>query len=142
MATRVDASAARDPNLWVEPVGSTIVARLRGAPTAEMLRECEQRVVELAQDTKHVRVLYDALELVAPKVELVLLHQQLAAEQRATLTAGTSLRTAILVADTRSAYLARIAFGRVGEDHYRVFYNDLGAAMKWLEGPRIEAPPG
>ncbi|MBC5781424.1 hypothetical protein H8N03_00625 [Ramlibacter sp. USB13] len=134
MASRPEARAARDPNLWVEPVGSTIVARLRGAPTAEMLRECEQRVVELARDTKHVRVLYDALELVAPEVQLVLLHQQLAAERGASLGAA-SLRTAILVADTRSAYLARIAFGQVGEDHCRVFYNDLGAAMKWLEAP-------
>lgn len=127
-----EAGVARDPNLWVEPVGSTIVARLRGKPTADMLRECERRVMELARDTRHVRVLYDALELVAPEVELVLLHQQLAAAQRATLDAA-SLRTAILVKDTRSAYLARIAFGHVGEEHYRVFYSDLRAAMNWLE---------
>jgi hypothetical protein len=132
MAALPDAGAVRHPNLWVEPVGSTIVARLRGKPSAEMLRECEGRVMELARETPHVRVLYDALELVAPEVELVLLQQQLAAERPAILHAA-SLRTAILVTDTRSAYLARIAFGHVGEDHYRVFYSDLGAAMKWLE---------
>lgn len=131
--------AARDPNLWVKPVGSTIVARVRGAPTAEMLRQCERRVMELARDTKHVRVLYDALELVAPEVGLVRLHQQLAAEHRAAL-AAVSLRTAILVADTRSAFLARIAFGQVGEERYRVFYNDLGAAMAWLESSQAVEP--
>lgn len=122
-----------DPNLWVEPVGSVIVARLRGVPTAQMLRECEQRVAELAADTQRVRVLYDALELSAPQVELVMLHQELATAKAATL--GGALRTAILVPDTRLAYLARIAFGHVGEANYRVFYSDLGAAMKWLEEP-------
>jgi len=124
----------QDPSLWVEPVGSVIVARLRGSPTAEMLRECERRVVELARDTQHVRVLYDALELVAPEVELVLLQQRMEADKHATLGPVT-LRTAILVPSTRIAYLARIAFGHVGEANYRVFYNDYGAALKWLETP-------
>lgn len=119
--------------LWVEPVGSVIVARLRGKPTPELLRECEQRVLALARDTNHVRVLYDALELVAPEMELVLLQQQLDSQKAATLSGAASLRTAILVPNTRIAYLARIAFGHVGEANYRVFYNDLGAAMKWLE---------
>jgi len=122
----------QDASIWVEPVGSVLVARLRGMPTAEMLLECEQRVLELARDTQQIRVLYDALELAAPKMELVLLQQRLDTARKATLGA-VSLRTAILVPDTRIAYLARIAFGHVGEDNYRVFYNDLGAAMKWLE---------
>ena len=121
-----------DSNLWVEPVGSIIVARLRGKPTAEMLQECEQRVLELARDTRQVRVLYDALELVAPEIELVLLQQRLDTEKKASLSEAT-LRTAILVPNTRIAYLARIAFGHVGESHYRVFYNDVGAALRWLE---------
>jgi hypothetical protein len=122
----------QDSSIWVEPVGSVLVARLRGMPTAEMLHECERRVLELARDTRQLRVLYDALELVAPEMELVLLQQRLDAAKKATL-GGVSLRTAILVPDTRIAYLARIAFGHAGEDNYRVFYNDLGAAMKWLE---------
>ena len=121
-----------DSNLWVEPVGPVIVARLRGMPTAEMLLECEQRVVELARDTQHPRVLYDAMELEAPKIELVLLQQRLNAEQKTSLRAQ-SLHTAILVPNTRIAYLARIAFGHVGESNYRVFYNDYGAALKWLD---------
>jgi hypothetical protein len=130
----VSMAAMQNPALWVEPVGSVIVARLRGVPSAEMLRECEQRVVELARDTQHVRVLYDALELVAPEIELVLLQQRLDSEKRASLGAE-SLRTAILVSNTRVAYLARIAFGHIGEANYRVFYNDLAAAMKWLDAP-------
>jgi hypothetical protein len=121
-----------DPSLWVETVGSVIVARLRGTPTAEMLRECEQRVLALARDTRKVRVLYDALELVAPEIDLVLLQQRLEADKQASLRAA-SMRTAILVPDTRLAYLSRIAFGHVGEANYRVFYNDLGAALRWLE---------
>lgn len=122
----------QDQRLWVEPVGSVIVARLRGKPTAEMLRECEARVLELTRDTRHVRVLYDALELEPPEMDLVLLQRQLDSERHAGL--GTaSLRTAILVPNTRIAYLSRIAFGHAGETGYRVFYNDLSAALKWLE---------
>jgi hypothetical protein len=30
-------------------------------------------------------------------------------------------------------YLARIAFGQFGEGEYREFYNDLTAALRWLE---------
>lgn len=124
----------RDPAIWVEPVGSVIVARLRGKPTAEMLRECEQRVLDLARDTQQVRVLYDALELEAPEMELVLLQQRLDTGKKDNLRAA-SLRTAILVPNTRIAYLSRIAFGHAGEANYRVFYNDFGAALKWLEQP-------
>lgn len=124
----------RDPAIWVEPVGSVIVARLRGKPTAEMLRECEQRVLDLARDTRQVRVLYDALELEAPEMELVLLQQRLDTDKKENLSAA-SLRTAILVPNTRIAYLSRIAFGHAGEANYRVFYNDFGAALKWLEQP-------
>ena len=125
--------SARDGNIWVEPVGSVIVARVRGRPTAEMLRECEERVLELARDTQQVRVLYDALELEAPEMELVLLQQRLDEGKKNALKAA-SLRTAILVPNTRIAYLSRIAFGHAGEGQYQVFYNDFGAALKWLEG--------
>lgn len=123
-----------DPGIWVEPVGNVIVARLRGKPTAEMLRECAQRVLDLARDTQQVRVLYDALELVDPEMEMVLLQQRLDTDKKASL-GGACLRTAILVPNTRIAYLSRIAFGHAGEDNYRVFYNDYGAALKWLEAP-------
>jgi hypothetical protein len=110
------------------------VARIRGHVPAELLRECEDRVLELARETQHVRVLYDGLELEAPEMEVVLFQQQLEIAKRAHLRSA-SLRTALLVPNTRIAYLARIAFGHAGESNYRVFYNDLGAALKWLEDP-------
>lgn len=122
----------QDQRIWVEPVGSVIVARLRGKPTAELLRECEARVLELTRDTRQVRVLYDALELEPPDMDLVLLQKQLDSQRQAGLGAA-SLRTAILVPNTKIAYLSRIAFGHAGEANYRVFYNDLSAALKWLE---------
>jgi hypothetical protein len=122
----------QDQRIWVEPVGSVILARLRGKPTAELLRECEARVMDLARDTRQVRVLYDALELEAPEMDLVLLQKQLHSDRQDSLGAGL-LRTGILVANTRIAYLARIAFGHAGEASYRVFYNDLSGALKWLE---------
>jgi hypothetical protein len=122
----------QDERIWVEPVGSVIVARLRGKPTADLLRECEARVLELTRDTPHVRVLYDALELEPPEMNLVLLQKQLDSDRKDSLRAA-SLRTAILVPNTRIAYLARIAFGHAGEANYRVFYSDLSAALKWLD---------
>lgn len=43
--------------------------------------------------------------------------------------AADGLRWAIVVPNTRLAYLARLAFG---EGDYRVFYGDVVAAVKWL----------
>ena len=111
-------------HIWVEPVGSVIVARLRGKPTAELILECEARVLELTRDTRHVRVLYDALELEPPEMALVLLQKQLDSGRKESIGAA-SLRTAIVVPNTKIAYLSRIAWGHVGESDYRVFYNDL-----------------
>ena len=59
-------------------------------------------------------------------------YEQLDAEKKDNL-GSASLRTAILVPNTRIAYLARIAFGHAGEANYRVFYNDFAAALTWLE---------
>lgn len=36
--------------LWVEPVGELIIARVRGEPTVELLRESQDQVVFLARD--------------------------------------------------------------------------------------------
>ena len=112
--------------LWVEPSGTMILARMRGVPTEELLRECQERVLELARDTGQWKVLYDALELDLPSVEPALMQQKLEAE----LEPGTRLRRAIVVPNTRVAFHARLAFG-AGD--YRVFYNDIGAAIRWLE---------
>ena len=42
---------------------------------------------------------------------------------------GLHLRRAIVVPTAKLAYLSRLAFG---EGDYRVFYNDIAAAVKWL----------
>jgi hypothetical protein len=42
---------------------------------------------------------------------------------------GVQLRRAIVVPNTKLAYMARIAFG---EGDYRVFYSDIAAAIRWL----------
>ena len=116
-----------DGNLWVEPVGGLIIARIRGLPTEELLSECQRRVVQIARDTPEASVhlvLYDALEMESPLVDVPL------AQRRLDESLGElRLRRAIVVPNTRLAYLARLAFG---EGDYRVFYNDITAAVSWL----------
>lgn len=55
-----------DGQLWVEPVGDLIIPRVRGQPSESLLRECQERVLQIARDTSGRRVrkvLYDALEM-------------------------------------------------------------------------------
>jgi hypothetical protein len=116
-----------DGRLWVEPVGNLIIARIRGEPTEALLRECQDRVVQIARDSKDAvvhNVLYDALEMESPPVDVPL------AQRRLDESLGSlHLRRAIVVPNTRLAYLARLAFG---EGDYRVFYSDIVAAVAWL----------
>ena len=118
--------------LWVEPVGEIILARLRGRCDENVLRECQARVLMLLKDTQQIKVLYDALELEDPTVDMALLQQKMDLEAWKPLN-PVPLRRAILVPNTRIAYLARIAFGQFGEGAYRVFYNDMAQAILWLE---------
>jgi tRNA nucleotidyltransferase/poly(A) polymerase len=118
--------------LWIEPLGNVIVARLRGELTESMLEETHERVVQLLQDTGYTRVLYDGLEMESPNVELALMQEKLDKKTKQ-LFHDRPLRKAVLVPNTRLAYLARIAFGQFGEGEYRVFYNDLSQALRWLE---------
>lgn len=87
----------------------------------------------LAEETQQARVLYDALEMEEPTIELVVLQGKMEMETTNSLDTVLS-RKAILVPNTRIAYLARLAFGQFGEASYRVFYNDLAQAILWLEG--------
>jgi hypothetical protein len=113
-----------DGALWVELSGEIIIARLRGEPTVELLAECQQQVVHLAREAGRVKVLYDVLEMHPPHVDVPLSQRQLDE------TLGElRLRRAIVVPTAKLAYLARLAFG---EGDYRVFYNDIAAALKWL----------
>lgn len=110
--------------IWVELVGNLIVARLRGEPNETILRECQQRVLMIVKDTGNSRVLYDALEMEPPPVDVPLSQRKLDEE-----LGIVHLRRAIVVPNSRLAYLARLAFG---EGDYRVFYNDISAAITWL----------
>ncbi|HEY8607901.1 MAG TPA: hypothetical protein VIM12_12375 [Noviherbaspirillum sp.] len=118
--------------LWVEPVGEIILARLRGKCDEHVIKECQDRVLTLLQDTQQYKVLYDALELEDPTVDMALLQQKMDLEAWKQL-GPAPLRRAILVPNTRIAYLARIAFGQFGEGAYRVFYNDMTQAVLWLD---------
>src|SRR5687768_13890753 len=113
-----------DNQLWVEPVGEIVIARVRGVPSEALLRECQERVLTLVKETGRNRILYDALEMIPPPVQVALFQEK--------LDEGVDvqkLRRAIVVPNTRLAYLARLAFG---EGNYRVFYSDIVTALKWL----------
>jgi hypothetical protein len=111
--------------LSVKTVGNLIVARLHGVPTEALLEECQQQVLRLVGQAGHGRVLYDAMEIETPPVDLTLVQRKL--DQN---LGAVTLRRAIVVPNSRLAFLARLAFG---ESDYRVFYGDLAAAALWLE---------
>ena len=114
---------------WVELVGDLVIARVRGEPTMELLRQTHEQVLFLVRDAARGKVLYDTLEMEAPPIDVPWAQRELDE------TLGdVKLRRAIVVPNSRLAYLARLAFG---EGDYRVFYNDIIAAVKWLsDGPR------
>src|SRR5437764_123457 len=104
----IHGNEAMERNVWVEPVGDLIIARLRGQPTETMLADCQSRVLQIATDDRKPmhRVLYDALEMESPSVDVPL------AQRRLDESLGdTRLRRAIVVPNSRLAYLARLAFG-------------------------------
>lgn len=111
--------------LWIEPIGNIIVARVRGIPTQALLREAQERILQLVKETEKGLVMYDALEMETPAVEVPISQWQIDQE-----LPPTKLRRAIVVPNTKLAYLARLAFG---EGDYRVFYNDLHSALNWLD---------
>lgn len=110
--------------VWVEKVGDLVVARVRGEPTEALLAECQEKVVELVRHAGGGKVLYDVLEMESPSVDVPWAQRELD-EKLGTI----KLRRAIVVPDSRLAYLARLAFG---DGDYRVFYSDIIAAVKWL----------
>lgn len=111
-------------NVWVELSGGIVIARIRGMVTEDLVRQTQERVLVLLQDTTRRKVLYDALEMEPPTVEVTLVQQQLSEEIH-----KMGVRVALLVTNSCLAYLSRLAFG-AGD--YRVFYNDLGEAISWL----------
>jgi hypothetical protein len=119
-----DPGAARPPQLDVRVSGDLLLVEVQGEMNEAVLRECQQRVLELALETGLRRVLYDARAMIAPEASLVLTQQELDDQLGA-----LKLRRAIVVPGTKIAYLARIAFF---ESEDRVFYDDIDAARAWL----------
>lgn len=110
--------------IWVELSGEIIVARIRGAMTADDISDLQAQVMLLLTDSGRSRVLYDALEMEPPGVDLTLAQQPNSEQLR-----RRGVRAALLVPNTRLAYIARLAFG---EGNFRVIYNDLAEAVRWL----------
>jgi hypothetical protein len=113
--------------LWVELVGELVIARIRGEPTEALLRACQEQVLFLVRDAGRGKVLYDTLEMEPPPVNVPWSQREL--DER---LGDVQLRRAIVVPNSKLAYLARLAFG---EGDYRVFYSDIVGAIKWLSEP-------
>ena len=114
--------------VWVELVGELIVARVGGEPTEALLARCQEQVLSLVRTPGRGKVLYDTLEMEPPPVDVPWAQRRLDEQ-----LVPVQLRRAIVVPDAKLGYLARIAFG---EGDYRVFYDDLVAAVRWLsDGP-------
>lgn len=126
---------------WVEPVGKLVIARIRGEATEQQLQRCQERVLAIVEQTGNRCVLYDLLEAHTLSPEVAMAQVELDESG-----AGVGLRRAIVVPNSRLAFMARIAFG--GSEH-RIYYSDLIGAIKWLEqddspcadeAPQPEAP--
>lgn len=111
--------------LSVESTGTVTIVRLKGIPTEELLKARHERVLSICKETGQNKVIYDVVEMESPSIDLALLQQQMQTE-----LCSAKIRCAIVVPNSRLAYLCRIAFG---EGNYQVFYNDMAAALKWLE---------
>ena len=109
--------------LWVELVGDLILARVRGEPSIELIKDCHDQVMLLAKESGRSKILYDTLEMEAPPVSVPMAQWKLNEE------GSPALRRAIVVPNSKLAYLARLAFG---DGDYKVFYSDLTAAVNWL----------
>lgn len=111
-------------HVWVELVGKIIIARLRGEVSEEMLNERHERICQIRRDTNCTRLLLDDLEMTAMSYPSMEAQQALNTELNA-----LGFQIAIVVPNSRLAYLARIQFG---ESNHRVFYNDMAEAIAWL----------
>lgn len=110
--------------LWIEPVGGVVIARMRGIPDEPMLKECQERILSLVKDTRQGLILHDCLEMETPQVDVPVSQWKLDEE-----IGSIHLRRAVVVPNTKLAYMARLAFG---EGDVRIFYNDMAEALAWL----------
>jgi hypothetical protein len=107
----------------IEVADRVAIVRMSGEPSIELIEACQARVLKLAELGTVTAVLYDALAMQAPSIDVP--WAQRALDERA----RPELRRAVVVPDAKLAFLARLAFG----DNDRVFYNDISAALTWLK---------
>jgi hypothetical protein len=105
--------------------GRCIRVRIAGLPTEKTVREANDEVHALVAGGGGRAVLLDATQMLAPPPQVAWLQRDLLWRLE------PFVRCAVVVADARCAFLARIAFG---DANYRLFYNDLDGATRWLEG--------
>lgn len=117
-------SDANQKQVAVNLADRLIVARVRGCPTEAVLQQCQSEVLSLVRDSGIRKVLYDALEMEPPSVSIPWAQRALDEQ-----LVDIKLRRAIVVPNTKLAFLARLAFG---DGDYRVFYEDKAAAAEWL----------
>ena len=122
-------SASNQNQVAVNLADSLIVARVRGCPTEAVLQKCQADVLLLVRESGIRKVLYDALEMEPPPVSIPWVQRALDEQ-----LIDVKLRRAIVVPNTRLAFLARLAFG---DGDYRVFYEDKLAAVDWLSEQNV-----
>ena len=120
-----------DGALWVELSGEIIIARLRGEPTVELLAECQARSSSSRARPDAPRCSTTCSRCIRRTSTC---HCRSGCSTKTWAT--VRLRRAIVVPTAKLAYLARLAFG---EGDYRVFYNDIAAALKWLTAEPVAA---
>lgn len=110
--------------VWVELVGQVIMARMRGQVTQDMLKERHEQILHISRDTGCTKLLLDDLEMDAMSYEEIEAQRALNVELN-----EKHLQIAVVVPNSRMAYLARLQFGA---DNHQVFYTDMAAALLWL----------
>jgi hypothetical protein len=110
--------------VWVEIVSNTIIAGMQGDVSEGMLNQRHAQILQMARDTGCRRLLLDDLKMNALSYEILETQRVLNVELD---TLG--FKIAIVVPNSRLAYLARLKFGG---NNYRVFYNDMAEALDWL----------
>jgi hypothetical protein len=103
---------------------SVVVAGVTGEITEDIVRHRHASTVASARDSGFKSVLFDVRLAVPPTAEVSESQRKLNPELSA-----LGFRLAIVVQNTRMAYLARQTF--FGLEH-RIFYDDVDAAISWL----------
>jgi hypothetical protein len=118
------ANETKNDQVTVHLANGLITARIRGQPTEGVLHDCQTQVIHLARESGIRNVLYDALDMEPPHFTIPWAQRALDEE-----LGDVKLRRAVVVPNSKLAFLARLAFG---DGDYRVFYEDMSAAAQWL----------